>query len=308
MLDQTDNLIQSFQLESSHLRGRFVRLGSVLDLVLHQHDYPSAIGHLLGEAVILAAALASSLKYEGVFTLQAKGDGVVRLLVADVTSDGGIRAYAQFDKEALGASSASKLLLGKGYMAFTCAPVLREGQSVGERYQGIVELEGETLAEAIQHYFRQSEQVPTGIVAAVRCDEQGRWRGGCLLLQRMPREGGINVESATPEAEDWTRAMMIMGTCTPAELTDPLLTVDALLFRLFHEEGVRVYEPHLLRHQCRCSQTRVEGMLRSLPQAEIEELAENGLITVTCEFCNKSYVFNEKDRAKLYAQGETDSP
>ena len=296
MLDQTDDIVQSFQLETSHLRGRSVRLGSVLDLILHQHDYPEVIGVLLAEAIVIAVALASSLTYEGVFTLQAKGDSAIRLLVVDVKSDGGVRAYAQFDKDKLGDRLADTRLFGKGYLAFTCSPFGKD-----DRYQGIVALEGGTLAEAVQHYFRQSEQLPTGIIAAAHRNAQGGWRGGCLLLQRMPREGGINVETTTPEAEDWTRAMMLMGTCTPAELTDATLVVDDLLFRLFHEEGVRVYEPQHLRHQCRCSQDRVSAMLRSLPRAEIEELAVGGLVTVTCEFCNKSYAYDKSAVERLYA-------
>jgi molecular chaperone Hsp33 len=323
MFDRDDNLVQSFQLESSHLRGRLVRLGAALDLILHQHAYPEPVARLLAEAMTIAAALASSLNYDGVFTLQAKGDGPVRLLVADVMSGGGIRAYAQYDKDVLGknagkpesAGVADTTLLGKGYMAFTCSLKNKD-----DRYQGIVALEGGTLAEAVQHYFRQSEQLSTGIVAAARRDAQGRWRGGCLLLQKMPRDGGIlrepgspllhmDVESASPEAEDWTRAMLVMGTCTPQELTDADIVADALLFRLFHEEGVRVYEPLRLRHECRCSQARVEGMLRALPRTEIEELAENGRVTVTCEFCNKSYGFSEAEIEALYAptpSGPTD--
>jgi molecular chaperone Hsp33 len=300
MLDKDDDLIRPFQLESSHLRGRVGRLGSVLDLILHQHAYPDTVGLLLAEAIALATVLASSLKYEGVFTLQAKGDGAVSLLVADVTHDGGVRAYAQFDKDKLedkpGGAPADTPLLGKGYLAFTCSLAQKE-----DRYQGIVALEGGTLAEAVQHYFRQSEQLPTGITVSARRDAQGRWRAGCLLLQRMPREGGINVESATPEAEDWTRAMLVMGTCTPQELTDATLLPEALLFRLFHEEGVRVYESQHLRHQCRCSQKRVEGMLRSLPRDEIEDLAVGDIVTVTCEFCNKNYIFSSKDRDELYS-------
>ena len=291
-----DNIVRSFQLETSSLRGRSVRAGDVLDVILHQHAYPETVGVLLAEAIVIGIALASSLKYDGVFTLQAKGDGAIRLLVVDVTSDGGVRAYAQFDKDKLGDLPADTRLFGKGYLAFTCSP---QG-SAGE-YQGIVALEGGTLAEAVQHYFRQSEQVPTGIVAAARSDAQGKWRGGCLLLQRMPREGGINVEIISPESEDWMRAMTLMGTCTSAELTDVALSVEALLFRLFHEEGVRVFEPQPLRHECRCSQTRVENMLRSLPRAEIEALAVEGLVTVTCEFCNKNYAFNEKALGRLYA-------
>jgi molecular chaperone Hsp33 len=260
MLDPHDNLVQPFQLESSHLRGRLVRVGSTLDLILHQHAYPDPIALLLAEATVIAVALASALKYDGVFTLQAKGDGAVRLLVADVTSDGGIRAYAQFDQEKLDAVPAQRpetkgntSLLGKGYMAFTCALAGAE-----ERYQGIVALEGGSLAEAVQHYFRQSEQLPSGIIAAAHRDAHGRWRGGCLLLQKMPREGGeiiissndpganqrfkrsrMDVETDSPEAEDWTRAMIVMGTCTPAELTDATLTAETLLFQLFHEECQR---------------------------------------------------------------------
>jgi molecular chaperone Hsp33 len=298
MLDHTDNLVQSFQLESSHLRGRLVRLGSVLDIILNQHAYPEKIGHLLAEAIAVGTALASALKYDGVFTLQAKGDGVVRMLVVDITSNGGIRAYAQFDKDRLAdAEHGDARLLGKGYLAFTCALTGKE-----DRYQGIVALEGYGLAEAVQHYFRQSEQIPTGIMVAAYRDAHGRWRAGCLLIQRMPREGGINIENHTPEVEDWTRAMMVMGTLTAQELTDAALLAENLLFRLFHEEGVRVFEPLQLRHQCRCSQTRVENMLRSLPQAEVEDMVVGDKVTVTCEFCNKSYPFDAEDRRKLWAE------
>jgi molecular chaperone Hsp33 len=295
MRENTDDLVRPFQLDSSHLRGRLVRLGPALDRILHQHAYPEPVAQLLAEAVVIASALASALKYDGVFTLQTKSDGPVRMLVADVTSEGGIRAYAQYDKDKVHEDD----LLGKGYLAFTCSLVGQE-----DRYQGIVALEGDTLAEAVQHYFRQSEQVPTGIMAAASRDAQGQWRGGCLLLQRMPREGGIIIETALPsaEAEDWTRAMIVMGTCTVAELTDPALTTETLLYRLFHEEGVRVYDPHFYRHQCRCSQQRVVGMLRSLPRTEIEEMAENGVTTVTCEFCNKSYVFKAKDLDEVYGE------
>jgi molecular chaperone Hsp33 len=273
-----------------------VRLGPALDVILHQHAYPEPVAQLLAEAVVIATALASALKYDGVFTLQTKSDGPVRMLVADVTSEGGLRAYAQYDKDKLRGED----VLGKGYLAFTCSLAGQE-----DRYQGIVALEGDTLSEAVQHYFRQSEQIPTGIIAAASRDANEHWRGGCLLLQRMPREGGINIETTSPsaEVEDWTRAMLLMGTCTAGELTDSDLTAETLLYRLFHEEGVRLYDPHTLRHQCRCSQQRVIGMLRSLPRAEIEEMAQDGVTTVTCEFCNKSYVFEAADLDAVYAEG-----
>jgi molecular chaperone Hsp33 len=307
ILDQ--DLVQLFQLESGSFRGRLVRLGPALDIILHQHAYPHSVGGLLAEAMVIAAALGTSLKYEGVFTLQAKGDGAVRMLVADVTSDGGIRGYAQFVGEQLGTDPDQQVkntkLIGKGYLAFTV-----DQQRKDDRYQGLVEMQGNNLAEAVQHYFRQSEQLPTGIMAAVRRDDHGRWHGGCLMLQQMPRSGGIEGGIArgiahdvdTAVEDDWYRCMMLMGTCTENELTDPTLEPNALLYRLFHEEGVRVFDPHLFRHQCRCSEERVKGMLKSLPRAEIEELAINGVVDVVCEFCNKSYKFNKAQREELYVE------
>lgn len=296
--EMVDDVVQPFQLESSALRGRLVRLGPALDQILKQHNYPTAVGSLLGEAVVIAAALATSLKYEGVFTLQAKGDGAVRMVVADVTSNGDVRGYAQL-AEGVSAMAGNAKLLGKGYLAFTV-----DQKRLEDRYQGIVSLEADTLSAAVQHYFMQSEQLPTGIMAAVRRDASGHWRGGCLMLQRMPREGGVGTDGS-PQAdnaaeEDWKRAMMLMETCKAEELADPDLKPNQLLFRLFHEEGVRVYEPHLFRHKCRCSEERVSNMLRSLPRAEIEEMVVNGLVSVTCEFCNRNYNYTRKQRDELF--------
>jgi molecular chaperone Hsp33 len=290
-----DDVAQPFQLESSALRGRLVRLGPALDLILRQHDYAAPVAALLGEAVVVAAALASSLKYEGVFTLQAKGDGAVRMIVADVTSEGDVRGYAQLSPSVTALAGDARLL-GKGHLAFTIDQRQQE-----ERYQGIVELASGSVAEAVQHYFRQSEQVPTGIVAAARQDEAGRWRGGCLMLQRMPREGGTAHRGGAASAEDdWLRAMMLMETCGANELTHATLTPNELLFRLFHEEGVRVFEPHEFRHKCRCSEERVTKMLRALPRDEIESMAVDGVVSVTCEFCNRSYLYDEKRREELW--------
>ena len=279
----SDDSVLPFMLETSHLRGRLVRLGPALDMILRQHDYPAAVGSLLGEAMALAVALGTALKFDGVFTLQIKSQGAVRTLVADVTSRGAIRAYAQFDADALTQPEAK--LLGEGYLAFT---VDQQGQD--DRYQGIVKLEGDNLAEAVQHYFRQSEQIPTGIVAAARQDAQGRWSAGCLMLQRMPREGGSGAVSDTGVEDDWLRAMMLMQTCTAAELADRDLDSETLLYRLFHEEGVRVFAPTPFRHECRCSAARVTAMLAALPPEEVVALADDGVVTVTCEFCNSSYV------------------
>ena len=288
-----DNFVLPFQIEGNQLRGRLVRLSSTLDIILEQHDYPTVVGQLLAEAMVVAAALGNALKYDGLFTLQVQSDGPVSLLVADVQSDGGIRAYARFDAERL--ASGAKLL-GAGYLAFTVDQPLRE-----DRYQGIVELQGDGLATAVQHYFRQSEQIATGIKVAVQQDIVGRWHGGCLLLQQMPKEGGFRPANDTGREDDWHRAMLLMETCSPEELTDAALSAEDLLFRLFHEDGVRVYEAKPFRHECRCSEAKVVNVLRSLPQSEVEAMAVNGVVSVSCEFCNRSYLFDTARRQEIFA-------
>lgn len=292
-----DDVIQTFQLDTSHLRGRFVRLGGVLDEILSRHAYPEPVAGLLGQTITLAVALAGMLKYDGIFTLQAKGDGPVGMIVADVTSAGDLRGYAHFDEDrvaglAPGASTIPELL-GGGYLAFT----VDQGENT-ERYQGIVELAGSTLTESVNHYFRQSEQIETGMTVTVARKDDG-WRSGALLLQRMPEEGGTPVRASDDE-DDWRRAMVLMSSVTDAELTDPDLPANDLLFRLFHEEGVRVWPPVPVRAGCRCSRERVSTVLRSLPRSEIEELKVDGEVRVTCQFCSNTYGFDEDELARVY--------
>lgn len=296
-----DDLIQPFQIDASHLRGRLVRMGGMLDDILRRHDYPDPVARLLGETLTLAAVLAGALKYDGIFTLQTKGDGPISMMVADVTSVGDMRGYAQFDRERLDALEAEdgtvRSLLGKGYLAFT----VDQGQHT-ERYQGIVELSGETLQDCVQHYFRQSEQLETGIAVAVGRDAEGGWRSGALMLQRLPTEvAGQPTHRGSDVEDDWRRAMVLMGTCSSQELLDPGLRPNDLLFRLFHEDGVRVYQPVSLRPGCRCSRDRVETVLRSLPRDEVVELkTDDGTVDVTCEFCNTTYSFTDDQLDTLY--------
>lgn len=298
----TDDIVQPFQIDPFRLRGRLVRLGPALDRILTRHDYPTPVATLLGEAIALAISLSGALKYEGVFTLQTKGDGPIRLLVADVTTAGAVRGYAQFDAAKLAqldtdAGSSVPRLLGAGYLALT----VDQGEHT-ERYQGIVALEGATLAECVHHYFRQSEQVEAGIKVAVgqRRDANGqpRWRGGTLMIERLPKDGGAD---AAREAEDegWRRAIVLMATGTSEELLDPNLTPKTLLFRLFHEDGVRAYRPHALSAQCRCSRERVERMLATLPPHDLVDLMVDGKLVVTCEFCNAAYSFDEETVAAM---------
>jgi len=300
-----DDLIRPFQIDPFALRGRLVRLGPVLDQVVGQHGYPEPVAAMLGEAMALAALLAGALKYEGIFTLQTKGDGPIGLLVADVTSSGAIRGYAQFDAEALekvsGAGNSVPRLLGAGYLAFT----VDQGEHT-ERYQGIVELEGANLAECAHHYFRQSEQIEAGIRVAAKRHVEG-WRAGAVMIQRLPDEGGTAEESEqNSDASDdgWRRALVLLGTCSDAELTDPALGSDALLFRLFHEEGVRVYPAQPLEAKCRCSRERIEDVLRSLPAEDLEHLAVEGTVEVTCEFCSTHYSFSEAEVVALQVRAE----
>jgi molecular chaperone Hsp33 len=294
----TDDLIQPFKLEGQAVRGRLVRMGSLVDHILHRHQYPDAVAVLLAEMLVLAATLAGALKYEGVFTLQTKGDGPVRLMVADVTSGGDVRAYAQYDAERLAAVLAASpatvpsvpRLLGAGHLAFT----VDQGAHT-ERYQGIVELTGATLADCVHHYFRQSEQLEAVVKVTAGHVAGAGWRAGALMLQRLPPEAG-----AADEVEDgWRRALALMASSTEAELLDPELAPNDLLYRLFHEDGVRVFTPAAVQAGCRCSRERVERVLRSFPAEEVRSLMVDGKVVATCEFCSSVYTFSEGEIAAL---------
>lgn len=310
-----DDVVLPFQIDPFATRGRVVRLGAVVDTIIKRHNYPPLVARTLAEMIAMAVALAATLKYDGVFTLQTKGDGPVRLMLADVTSDGAVRAYAQYDGDKLadlGDSPSVPKLFGAGYLAFT----VDQGEHT-ERYQGIVELTGATLAECAHHYFRQSEQFKAGlkVAAALQTGAGGEptWRAGAIMVQSLPPEGAQGSaegrDLARPpnesqeEAEDgWRRALILMGSATSAELVDPGLPPWKLVDRLFLAEGVKIFRPHDLRHACRCSRERVETVLRAFPQAEIETLKVDGALVVTCEFCNTKHLFDEADVAALYEQ------
>ena len=315
------DFVRPFLLEIPGLLGRLVRLGPVVDTVLTRHDYPEPVARLLGEFLALAGTLSSLLKYEGTFTLQTKGDGPVRLMVADVTSEGELRGYAEVDPRGLEAARAAEggekapgvaRWLGKGYMAFTVdlAPD-------GERYQGIVELSGDSLADCVNHYFRQSEQLKTAFKLTAH-RSAGGWRAGALFLQQMPESGGtwtpglpdepeeIDLPRLTGfifsgEEDDWRRALAFMASCRDEELLSETLPADDLLYRLFHEERVRVYRVRLLSLGCRCSRSRLETVLRSLPPDEVREMTVDGEVVMTCQFCNVDFRFNDAALDDIYA-------
>jgi len=302
-LTLTDDLLLPFLLEVPDIRGRLARLGPTVDTILTRHDYPEPVAHLLGEMLALTSLLAGMLKFEGFFTLQTKGDGPVPLAVCDVTSAGELRGYAKVDREKLeameepweGAAPAAGRLFGKGVLAFT----VDQGPET-ERYQGIVELTGPTLADSILHYFRQSEQINAGITLAAGHSAAG-WRAGGLLLQELPDESGEDRGPSSTEEDDWRRCLILMSSCRREEILDPDLPAPDLLYRLFHEERVRVFRTRPLLVGCRCSRKNVESVLRSLPREEIESLKEDGEVIVTCEFCNIDYRFDDEAMERIYA-------
>ena len=298
-----DDLIRPFQVERAGVRGRLARLGPSLDAILQRHDYPRPVATLLGEAIALTTLLAGALKFDGVFSLQAKGDGAVRLLVADFVSPGTIRGYAQFDEAALDRTAETKdldeapvpRLMGSGYLAFT----VDQGEDA-ERYQGIVPLEGATLGDCAHKYFRDSEQIETAIrLAAAEVDDGAggtTWRAGGLMVQRLPEGApallarGVEIDREAWE-ENWRRAVILMATARDDELVDTGLSPDVLLYRLYHEEGVRVFRDVALAFGCRCSRERAEWVLQSLSGEAIADLEVDGKLVVDCEFCSARYEF-----------------
>lgn len=300
-----DNIVQPFRLEKSAVRGRMVRLGSVLGDIMKQHDYPPPVSALLSEVLTLCLLLSSMLKYEGIFSLQIKGDGPIRTLVADVTSKGEVRAYAGFDDVAVKKAAKRKQdvahhyyhLLGKGYMAFTVDTGSHE-----TRYQGIVELKGNSIVEAVQHYFTQSEQIKTSFKLAVHAQDR-HWRTGGIMIQQMPDEDAGKVTDAEPDIEDWTRAAMLLSTCSDGEMLSPVLATSDVLYRLFNEDGVRIYSPTHIRFKCRCTRQRVVDILRTIPRAEIEDICEKeGHVSIKCEFCSEDYRFSAADLDHVYKE------
>lgn len=307
-----DDIVLPFRTERSGVIGRVVRLGPAIDTILSRHNAHEPISHTLGEAVALTVMLGTALKFEGKLTLQTKTDGLLDFLVVNFETPGRVRAYVRYDKARLdalssdGASIDQGALLGAGYLAMTIDP----GDDM-DRYQGIVALNGESLGEAALTYFRQSEQLPTFLRLAVArhyvAGENGepgqwRWRAGGLMIQNLAGDGGKPRAPVEEEADeqrlpgddddDWERARMLAATVEDHELLDPTLLPERLLFRLFHEEGVRALRPTSVEAYCRCSRERVEGFLRSFGADDLADMYEaDGTVSVTCEFCTAKYRF-----------------
>ena len=280
-----------FMVNGGAFRGRIVRLTTSVTDILARQQNPAPVSAILAEAMVSAVALAGGLKYSGVFTFQVQGTGPVHMLVTDITSDGELRGCIKFDADAVAAelTRTHPHLLGTGgHLAFT----VDQGPDT-ERYQGIVELSGEGLAEAVHHYFRQSEQLESALkvaVAAPQAPDQP-WTAAALLLQRMPEEGGLK-HLARDEMEDaWRTAVILLGSLKNPELLDLTLAPERLLTRLFITIGVVPSARRPIRFKCRCSRERSERILASFPMEEVRSYAEDGKIHMNCEYCNSDYVF-----------------
>lgn len=288
-----EDRILPFQVEGLDVRGRVIRLGPSVQKILDAHAYPKIINDLLLEAMGLCVALASGLKYEGVFSLQAisEGDGPapIKALVADVTSEGGLRGYCGFDAHKLTSLGDIKQgdvhsLIGAGRMAFT----VDQGR-YSQPYQGLTALDQKTLSQCCESYFKQSEQLDTEFKLAL-----GESGVSVVMIQRLPDEA----DDPAQAQENWNHAKIMLESLSDGEMLDETLGLADLPYRLFHEDGVRVYETRSIHQECRCSVERLETTLKSMPAPELEDMIEEGGTTVTCHFCSTDYTF---DRTKLAA-------
>ncbi len=307
-----DDHVVPFQVEALDVRGRSVQLGPVLDQIVRRHDYPEPVTRLLSEAIALTVLLGTSLKFDGRLIVQTQTDGPVNLIVADFSSPDGIRAYARYDEDRIAAIQANQIatseeLLGTGVLALT----IDQGQHA-QRYQGMVQLEGTGFEDAARTYFRQSEQIPSEIKLAVakliQSGEDGpseQWRAGGMISQFLPDaperirqielpSGNEELDALRMEEPDdaWRELIALMDTIEPSELLDPTVGSERLLYRLFHQRGVRVYDGISLEGRCSCSRGKISQIISGFTAEEINECTENGRITVNCEFCSAGYEFD----------------
>jgi len=305
-----DDAVIPFEVDALDLRGRLTRMGPALDEILTKHDYPAQVGKLLGEAIVLTTLLGSSLKFDGRFILQTQSDGPVSFLIVDFQAPDRLRASPRYDAKRLKPGADSGSLLGKGHLAMT----IDQGPDMS-RYQGLVALDGGGLEAAAHEYFLRSEQIPTRVRIAVGEEWRGgeggkhRWRAGGLLMQFLPKaperarqadlHPGDAPEGTVPHtvAEDdaWVEGQSLISTVEDVELIDPDLSGERLLYRLFHERGVRVFKPLALHAQCSCSREAVSSMLKSFDAKDRAEMVKDGKVVVTCEFCSSVYEFTPEE-------------
>lgn len=280
--------LQPFLIEQADLRGRMVRLEDSLNTIIGQHNYPEVINRYLTETIVMTTLLAGMLKFEGILTVQIMGKSMLKTMVADITHDGNIRAYAGFDEDKIARLTNSKDLSFKqlagdeAVMAFTI-----DQSATKERYQGLVQLEGEDITDWLTHYFKQSEQLSTAFKMAINGDED-TIRAAAIMIQSLPQQKGKEQED-----DNWKRATMLLDTAKDDEMLSEELETNGLLFRLFHEDGVRVFDALTIQAACRCTAEKVKHVLSTLSEDELNEIKnQDNMIETSCQFCSKSYHFN----------------
>lgn len=296
----SDDIVLPFRTDRSGVIGRLVRLGAAVDCILSRHDVPVPVAQTLGEAVALTVMLGTALKFAGKLIVQTKSDGILDFLVVNYEAPGRVRGYVRYDKARFGKAAGDGAidpgaLLGSGHLAIT----IDQGEEM-DRYQGVVALDGSGLAAAALAYFQQSEQLPSFIRLAVARHYQAgewHWRAGGLMIQNLASAGGRasareDRDAIDDDDEDWKRTCLLAATVEDHELLDPMLQPERLLYRLFHEEGVRALPRTRIEAYCRCSRERVEAFLKSFGAADLADMREeDGSIGVTCEFCTATYRF-----------------
>jgi len=290
----SDNHVSIFQIDGQAVRGRAVQLGEALDKALGADRYPPRVARLLGEAMMISALVARALKFKGRLLVQCIGnnDGAISLLAADCTTEGHLRGYARYNEDMLRQieldhrNPGAETLFGKGTFSMT----IDQGPDM-DQYQGLSAIEGHSLSDCAEHYFAQSEQIPTRIkLACGQIQHQGQapaWRGGGLMIQKIADD-----ETRGDTEADWTTAQALFETVSDTELLDPDVSQNILLYRLFHEDGVRIIDRADIQAKCSCSEARLENTLRSFGRAQIEDMATDGFIEANCEFCDVTYRFD----------------
>lgn len=313
----TTDTVLPFEVLGLNVRGRLVRLDTVVSTVLDRHDYPPLVSRFLAEALGVTAALGgAALKQDGsILSFQMSGEGPISLCVADYVAPGILRGYARFDPAEValladslkGALPSLKQAMGKGHLVLTL-----DHAGAEERYQGIVELLGETVTECVTSYFQQSEQTLSHVMSSVEAPTADNgWRVGVLMVQRIPRAlpGAAETESSAELAGDddqWQTAMALMNTVTPGELTSET-DAPRLIHNLFHDQNYKLFADQKPEFGCRCSREKVITTLSQFPLDEVEEMAVDGRIVVNCQFCNASYMFTEDQVATFIQEIHEDS-
>lgn len=304
-MDNFDNCV-SFHISNGAFLGRLVRLDNVINTILAKHNYPLQVSAVVAEGTALAALLASTIKYDGLFTLQTKSNGPIPMIVIDVTSDGKIRACAKYDEEKIkkaqqlrkteGEIEPAPHFMGEGILAFTV-----DQGSQTDLYQGIVDIQGKDLSECAMRYFKQSEQIDTFIKLFIQAPQSPdeEWKSAGVLLQKIPSKGGNNTVSEEEINEAWNQAVIFMQSLQENEIFDKKLSTETLLNRLYHADGLTITQQRNYNFACRCQREKLLNTLHSMKPEDIDSMCENNKITATCHFCGTSYTF---DKGEVLAQ------